>query len=491
MTGGTHRRASQATPSASFLWHDYETFGADTRRDRPAEFACWRTDANFEPIDEPIQFRCQPTLDYLPEPEAVAITGIGPEAALRDGVPEPEFAARVLDEMLQPQTCTLGYNSMRFDDEITRHLFWRNFIDPYEREWARGNSRFDLIDLTRATYALRPAGIGWPLREDGHPSFRLSDLSAANALPHRHAHAALSDVEATLALARLLRERQPKLVDFALDLRRKARVFELLDWQKRTPVVHVSQRFPAQRGCLAIVVPLAIHPSQSGKIIVVDSFHDPAPLLEWPAERLAEGLFAPADDPTRTPLGLKLVHANRAPFLAPLSVLAHADLARIGLDRHSADANAAKIRAVDGLAAKVQQVYRLIDQVQREPQDAEVALYDGFVGDADRALARRYSVATSDQLRAIGERFNDQRLRTLDFRFRARHHPDTLTTIEHQLWREHVRTQLQPPGRSPVEYAARIADAATLSSETAAELHSWAIRVRESAGAGQASRQCN
>ena len=479
MTGVSHRRQPQATAaSASFLWHDYETFGARVRTDRPAEFACWRTDGSFVPSAEPIQFRCQPSLDYLPDPGAVAITGIGPEAALRDGIAEPEFAARVLEEMLQPQTCTLGYNSMRFDDEITRHLFWRNFIDPYEREWARGNSRFDLIDLTRATFALRPDGINWPLREDGHASFRLSDLSAANALPHRHAHAALSDVEATLALARLLRAKQPKLVDFALDLRRKARVFELLDWQQRSPVVHVSQRFPAQRGCLAVVVPLAIHPGQSGKIIVVDAFHDPTPLLEWPAERLAEAVFAPADDPNRTPLGLKLVHANRAPFLAPMSVLAHSNLARIGLVRDTVDAHCLRLRQAEDLAAKVQQIYRLLDQAPRAPQDAELALYDGFVGDADRALARRYAVASGDQLRAIGARFGDQRLRTLDLRFRGRYHPETLTTTERQLWIEHCRTQLQLAGNSPAEYEARIVAASALSSESAAELRSWAARVR-------------
>ncbi|HWS27939.1 MAG TPA: exodeoxyribonuclease I [Xanthomonadales bacterium] len=480
MTASSHRRPAQgAATSASFLWHDYETFGAQARSDRPAEFACWRTDASFEPIAEPVQFRCQPSLDYLPDPAAVAITGIGPEAALRDGVAEPEFAARVLEEMLQPQTCTLGYNSMRFDDEITRHLFWRNFIDPYEREWARGNSRFDLIDLTRATYALRPDGISWPLREDGHASFRLSDLSTANALPHRHAHAALSDVEATLALARLLRARQPKLVDFALDLRRKARVFELLDWQQRTPVVHVSQRFPAQRGCLAVVVPLAIHPGQSGKIIVVDAFHDPTPLLEWPAERLAEAVFAPADDPNRTPLGLKLVHANRAPFLAPMSVLAPANLPRIGLVRETVDAHCSRLRQAEDLTAKVQQIYRLLDQAPRAPQDADLALYDGFVSDADRALARRYAVASGDQLRAIANRFGDQRLRTLDLRFRGRHHPETLTTTERQLWIEHCRAQLQLPGNSADEYEARIAAASALGSESAAELRAWAARVRE------------
>lgn len=479
MTDDRARRSPPAPAvSPSFLWHDYETFGADARRDRPAEFACWRTNADFEPVADPLQFRCQPPLDYLPQPAAVAITGIGPEAALRDGVPEPEFAERVLEQMLQPQTCTLGYNSMRFDDEITRHLYWRNFIDPYEREWASGNSRFDLIDLTRATCALRPDGISWPLREDGHPSFKLTDLTQANALPHRHAHAALSDVEATIALARLLRSRQPRLVDFALNLRRKARVLELLDWQNRTPIVHVSQRFPAERGCLAIVVPLALHPSQSGKVIVVDTCHDPLPLLLWSAERLAEALVAPASDPDRVHLGLKLVHANRAPFLAPLSVLTGVNLARIRLDRERGDSHIMQLRSAPGLDAKVQQIYRLLDRAPREPQDADTALYDGFVNDGDRALARRMRAANTAELAALAMRFSDGRLRELAFRYRARHHAETLDATEQRLWIEHCRRSLSSPARSLSDYIAEIEATPTLSPELAAELKQWVARVR-------------
>lgn len=470
-----------AGPAPSFLWHDYETFGADARRDRPAEFACLRTDAAFEPIDAAVTVRCQPALDYLPDPQACAITGIGPEAALRDGLPEPDFAAAVQAQMGLPNTCTLGYNSIRFDDEITRHLFWRNFIDPYEREWANGNSRFDLIDLTRATYALRPAGIHWPQREDGHPSFRLSDLSDANALPHRHAHAALSDVEATLALARLLRAKQPRLVDFALDLRRKVRVLELLDWRQRTPVVHVSQRFPAERGCLAIVMPLAMHPSQSGKVIVVDAHQDPTPLLTWPVERLAAMLFVPASDPAHQSLGLKLVHANRAPFLAPLSVLSGIDVKRIRLDRAAVDANLARLRDAAELDTKVQQIFQAAESGTREAQDADVALYDGFVSDADRALARRFRLAGSADLVALGERFGDQRLRTLAFRFRARHHRQTLSGIEEKLWIEHCRSLLQRPGRSLAEFEASIAATPNLPAEVATDLRRWAERVRANA----------
>jgi exodeoxyribonuclease-1 len=478
---GTRTRSSPPA-SESFLWHDYETFGSDARRDRPAEFACWRTDASFEPIAEPVQFRCQPTLDYLPDPQACAITGIGPETALRDGLTESEFAGRVLEQMIEAQTCTVGYNSMRFDDEVTRHLYWRNFIDPYEREWARGNSRFDLIDLTRAYYALRPDGVAWPVREDGHPSFRLTDLTAANALPHRHAHAALSDVEATLALARRLRSAQPRLIDYALTLRRKARVLELLDWQQRTPVVHVSQRFPAERGCLAIVVPLALHPAQAGKVIVADSFVDPAPLLTWSPERLAETLFLPASDPAHVALGLKLVHANRAPFLAPLSVLGGADLQRIRLDRERCDANTALLRSAVGLDARVQQVYRLLERSAKPPQDADVALYDGFVADGDRALMQRFRRAAPVESAKVAAQFRDARLRTLAFRYRARHHADVLDAAERRVWIEYCRHSLMAEPRPLSAYAAAIEASTALAPAVAAELRAWGERVRLHAG---------
>lgn len=467
-------------PAPGFLWHDYETFGADPRLDRPAEFACWRTDEAFEPIADPLVLRCRPSLDYLPQPEACAITGIGPEAAWRDGLIEPAFALRVYAEMVEPQTCTLGYNSMRFDDEFTRHLFWRNFIDPYEREWANGNSRFDLIDVTRAAYALRPQGLEWPLREDGHPSFRLEDLARANALPHSHAHSALSDVEATLALARRLRQAQPRLFAHALTLRNKQRVLELLDWRKRRPLVHVSQRYAAERGCLAVVVPLAMHPSQGGKVIVVDASVDPSALLAWPPERLAAMVLSPADSPGRVPLGLKLVHANRAPFLAPLAVLRDADPARIQHDGERVDAHCARLREAAGLDRKLQEVYRQLERTPRASGDGDPdgALYDGFIGDADRALAKRFLKADARERVRIAERFADARLVALALRFRSRHDADALDPVERRLWIEHCRQALRRPGRSLDEYDAAVGALGGRSPALADDLRRWGNRVR-------------
>ena len=179
--------------TASFLFYDLDTFGADPRRSRIAQFAAIRTDEALNEVDEPISFFVQPADDLLPSPIATLITGIAPQDALRDGVNEAAAFARILDEMAKPETCSAGYNSLRFDDEFVRHGLYRNFHDAYEREWKAGNSRWDLLDALRLMHALRPEGIAWRQREDGAgTSFKLEHLAEDNGLRIGDAHEALS-----------------------------------------------------------------------------------------------------------------------------------------------------------------------------------------------------------------------------------------------------------------------------------------------------------
>ena len=119
----------------SFFIYDYESFGINPASDRPAQFAGIRTDADFNIIGEPIMLYCKQTNDYLPAPEAVMVTEITPQECNEKGIPEPEFAAKILAEFSQPNTCVMGYNNIRYDDEMTRYTFYRNFIDPYEYNW--------------------------------------------------------------------------------------------------------------------------------------------------------------------------------------------------------------------------------------------------------------------------------------------------------------------------------------------------------------------
>jgi exodeoxyribonuclease-1 len=427
----------------TFLWHDYETTGADPRRDRPAQFAAIRTTLALEPIGAPVSIFCRPAPDVLTHPAACLITGITPQQMLRDGVIEAEFASRVNEQMAEPGTCNVGYNSLRFDDEITRNLLYRNFHDPYEREWKDGNSRWDLIDLARMSYALRPDGIEWPRRDDGSPSFRLEHLATANRIAQARAHDAVSDVEALIGLARLLRLRQPKLWQFYFELRRKQRAFELLDVARMTPLLHVSSRYPASRGCIAIVAPLAQHPTQPNAVIVYDLGIDPGPLLELDAEQIADRVFTPRadlpEDVERIPL--KAIHANRSPAIAPLSTLKGVDLRRIALDPDLAQTHLARLRTADGLAEKLQHVFA----TTRSPAtktDPELALYEGFPSDADKRLFRTVRETPPEHLGTRAFAFRDPRYSELLFRYRARNWPDTLDAAERGRWDEFRRRRL-------------------------------------------------
>ena len=192
----------QNEQQATFFWFDYETWGVNPAKDRPCQFAGVRTDMDFNIIGKPLVIYCQPPADYLPSPEAALITRITPQKALKDGLTEPEFIERIHNELSTPNTTSLGYNSIRFDDEVTRYTLYRNFFDPYAWSWQNGNSRWDLLDVMRTCYALRPEGIEWPVNEEGVPSFKLEKLSVANGIEHENAHDAMADVIATIELAK-------------------------------------------------------------------------------------------------------------------------------------------------------------------------------------------------------------------------------------------------------------------------------------------------
>ncbi|WP_130618777.1 exodeoxyribonuclease I [Dyella amyloliquefaciens] len=446
----------------TFFWHDYETFGADPWRDRPVQFAGIRTNLELEIVEEPVMFFGKPPREMPPHPEACLITGITPQQAEREGVIEAEFAARVHEQLAQPGTCGVGYNSLRFDDEITRQMLYRNMYEPYGREWENGNSRWDLIDLVRMCQALRPEGIVWPTREDGTPSFKLEHLATANHLQQERAHDALSDVHALIDLARLIRVRQPRLWDWYFALRRKQRVFEMLDVTTMTPVVHVSSRYPSSRHCLAVVAPLAAHPSRPGEVIVYDLASDPSGLLALDEEEIADRVFtARADLPegvTRIPL--RTVRANRAPALAPLSVLKGVDLDRLQINLEQVQAHRDMLASADGLAAKLRRVFQRAADLP-PPADPELGLYGAFLPDADKRLLTDVRGTPPAELGQRAFPFRDPRYAELLFRYRARNWPDTLSADEQARWQAFRRDRLLKP--SPLtnltldDYFARIA----------------------------------
>lgn len=424
----------------SFLWHDYETFGAQARRDRPAQFAAIRTDADLNEIGEPINIFCKPANDFLPDPQSCLITHITPQQCLEQGLPEHEFAAQIERALAATGTIGVGYNTIRFDDEITRFMFWRNLIDPYAREWQNQCGRWDIMDMVRTTYALRPEGINWPLNDEGKPSFRLEHLTAANGISHTAAHDALSDVRATVALAKLIKDKQPKLFDFCFALHKKDRVATEIGLPLLgKPFLHVSGMFSTERGCLAVMWPLAIHPTNKNEVIAWDLQFDPSELQHLDVATIQQRMFSKTADLPEgvSRLPVKSIHLNKSPIvIGNLKTLSSEMAARWSIDLQQVMAHAEIAQNMQATLGM-----QLWEQVYARPGfeavDVDEDLYGGFISGADRKILNDLRHMNPQQLANAHPHFNDQRLSELLFRYRARNFPESLSNDEMAAWEEH------------------------------------------------------
>lgn len=438
--------------AVSLYWHDYETWGEMPSRDKPSQFAGVRTNEALEIIGEPLSIYCKPSNDCLPKPIACMITGITPQHALEHGFSDKEFIATIHRELSRPGTCGVGYNSIRFDDEVTRNGLFRNFYDPYEREWRNGNSRWDIIDMVRLTYALRPEGIEWPRNEDGSPSFRLELLSAANGLVHESAHDALSDVYATIELAKLIKDKQPNLYDYAFRMRDKKEVAKLIDLQSKKPLLHISSKYPASQACSALVIPLAMHPTNKNGVIVYDLSADPQLLIDLSADEIHQRLFSRQEDLPEnvSRMALKVVHLNKSPILATPKLVDGDAEKRMQLDKHLCNQHWQYL--TEYLSDKDRH-YQLMDKLKQvfettsfeESVDPEQQLYSGFLSEGDKATVNEVRNADADTLKNTVFSFYDQRLPELLFRYRARNFLDTLSADEREEWEEYRMLKFSDP----------------------------------------------
>ena len=419
----------------TFYWYDLETSGREPRWDRIVQFAGLRTGPDLQEVGDEFSTYIHLPDDVLPDVDATLVTGITPQLAQREGISEWRALGRINQLFSEPGTCVVGYNNLRFDDEFIRHGLYRNLMDPYAREWQNGNSRWDIIDLVRAAGALRPEGIEWPVDGDGLPVYSLEALAAANGLDQRHPHDARADVRATLALARLIKDRQPKLFAYHFGHRFKRQVLGLLEPYGARLCVHVSGMYPRHRRGCAPIMSICRHPQNSNSIIVADLAEEVEMLIDWPEEQLREALFT-RDVPLRPPL--KEIRINKCPFVAKANVVSAKSAERLQFDHALAERRMQCLREA-GIAGKIRRVFAR-GPVAPVP-DVDAALYDGFLREEDRHLCARFNAKL-----AAGQwvhlDYRDERLQPLAARLKARAFSDWQDSTEREQWHAWVRAKL-------------------------------------------------
>lgn len=408
----------------TFFFYDLETSGLNAREDRVMQFAGQRTDMDLNPIGEPVNILVKMTEDALPSPGAIMVTKITPQDTLRDGIAEAEFVKYVAEEIFVPNTIAVGYNTVRFDDEFMRVTLWRNFYDPYEWEWKDGRSRWDILDVVRLTRALRPEGINWPFREDGVPTNRLELITKLNGVAHEHAHDALSDVYATIAVAKLIKEKQPKLFDFLFKMRDKKEIKKYVNLDNKQPFVYASGRYGNDFNKTTIAFPLTS--GRNGNVLVYD--------LRYNLEEI---------DPEKTFPVVKELCFNKCPAVAPVSVLSEGDgWKKIGLDEKTVRRNLEILLKHPEFAEKMR------SDMENRPEfppavEPEAALYDGFLGDTDRIKVAAVRNADANKLADFHPDFHDPRLPELLLHYKGRNYPQSLSENEAVEWEKYRRARLE------------------------------------------------
>lgn len=392
------------------------------------QFAGIRTDLELNPIGEPVNILLKLPDDTLPSPGAIAVTKITPQMTQQDGLSEAEFCRYVIDEIFIPGTCVLGFNSVRFDDEFMRHLFWRNFYDPYEWQWKDGRSRWDILDVVRLTRALRPEGINWPTQQKeirGEmvevKTNRLELITKLNHIEHEHAHDALADVYATVAVAKLIKEKQPELFNYLLKMRDKKQVQRLINLENPAPFVYTCGRYSSEYDKTTVAFPIA--PSKNSNVLVYDLRQDLSKEISYPT--------------------IKELYYNRCPAVAPLGVLDKDNgWKKIGLDKETVEKNLKELLAHPEIAEKAR------EDNENRPEfppaiDPESALYDGFLNDQDRNLCGLVRAANKNQLADLHPEFVDERLEPLLLHYKAKNFPDSLSEDEHKEWEKYRLERLK------------------------------------------------
>lgn len=431
----------------TFFFYDLETSGLSAREDRIMQFAGQRTDLELNPVGNPVNILVELSDDTLPSPDAIMVTGITPQQTRTDGLSEAAFAKFLIEEVFTPETITVGFNNVRFDDEFIRHLFWRNFYDPYEWSWKDGRSRWDLLDVVRMTRALRPDGIEWPVDKDGKPTNRLELITKLNGIDHTKAHDALSDVEALIDVTKLIKSKQPQLYEYLLKLRDKNEVKKLVNLDDKQPFVYSSGRYESDHNKTSVAFPLTA--GRNGNVIVYDLRYDPALFVNMSVDDIKKRLFASWEERKKdgfVPLPIKELQYNHVPAVAPLGVLTQGDgWAKINLDKATVEQHKATLVAAPDFAEKVRSVFEQVPEY-KPALDPEAQLYDGFLNDRDRLRVETVRNTSSNELADFHPEFQDDRLAPLLLHYKARSFPETLSQDEAARWEawraEHILSRL-------------------------------------------------
>ncbi|MFX0546123.1 exonuclease domain-containing protein [Roseovarius sp. S1116L3] len=431
----------------SFIFYDTETTGTDTTFDQILQFAAIRTDDDLNELDR-FEIRCRLLPHVVPAPGALLATRVTPAMLTDPSLPSHYDAMQTIAQKLREWSPAIftGYNTFAFDEPLLRQAFYQT-VQPTYLTNTNGNQRADVLRLAQATAALAPNAITVPINHNERPTLKLDTLAPANGFAHENAHDALADVEATIYIARLIRDRAPVVWNSLMPLVDKGEVTAALASGAPKGLVEYHKGVPSLRA----VVGCGHHPMNPTMQAVFNLRRDPSEVLNLSEDDLAEEMKGPKR-------ALRTVYTNKMPALVDLGLVGDLQGA-IGLPTAEIVRRAAVV-AADGLfAARVG-----VAMQQRYPPFepavvVEGRMYEGFPSRADEARMQAFHAAGWIERAEIAEAIEDDRYRELARRIVFHQQPEALQPERRQMLEAWLQNRLQ--GRDGVEAGRTLGDALT------------------------------
>lgn len=420
----------------SFVFYDTETTGTDTFYDQILQFAAIRTDDALNEIDR-FEIRCRTQPHILPAPGALLVTGVTLDQLSDPALPSHYEMASAIHEKLSEWSPAIfaGYNSLEFDEDLLRQAFYQSLLPPFLTN-TNGNSRLDIMRLALAAHEFDPGHLEIPRRDDGAITFKLDRLAPANGFLHPNAHDALADVEATIFLAKLVKERVPRIWEHLLKMGQKA---EAVRNAQETPV-RLFTEFRFNKPNHWLVSAIAVDPENSGSIIAFNLAHDPAELLSVSDDSLKKWAAT-------KPKPLRTIKANSSPILLDLEMVQdRADLMKIG--EPEIMRRAQLLQGSPELRHRLLRAYVETREVYEQSPWLEEQIYRGFPGSRDAVLMRDFHRGSWPGRVEIAGQFQDDRYRKIAMRIVFSHRPDLLGQETQEAFSEAIARRWLTEGKA-------------------------------------------
>lgn len=387
----------------SFVFFDTETTGLKRGFDQILHFAAVRTDANLNELARfETRSRLQPHV--LPHPSALRTNGLPIEWLTDANLPSHYTMVTEIRRTLMSWSPAVfvGFNSIRFDEEMLRHALFQSLYPAYLTSNHR-NCRADALSLVMAADAVSPAQLVVPVSEEGRRTFRLQQLAAANGVAHARAHDAMSDVFAMLELCRLVYQRSPELWQRFVRFSNKATVADFVDAEDG----FVLTEFFGGQAYHSPVVCIGSDPDQANGRLCLSLNEDVGRLAAMSAPELQVHL-------TQKPSPIRRFRINAAPTLT-----AFFDAPEHMLEGDAIDAiedRARRVKADISLRARLVAAYIAAREPYALSPHIEERIYNGFPGPADEARIAAFHDARWEDRFAIIQGMEDERLRWFGLR---------------------------------------------------------------------------